>query len=371
MTPLTKNKRVRTMQSCSAFIALYSEQNKSKIGASGCQPKIELTGNQSRSNIAQTRQGAVKHNSVSAISKRSLSTSANRINVIAKVSFKQNDSVSKKSLSATINYNLDRERGIDEQERSLFTSRLSDIDRSAAKEEIEKTFGEKIAFNKIILSSGDNHVNQKDFTRAVIAEWQKSLEKEFEYYAVEHRNTDYHHVHIIIPARTSAGQSDLSFSRENIASLREIGGDYLARDRFIDRDLDREIALEFGRDKLDKEVEKLFRISHKDYEREQTSLNLQTYKEMRTEQKELGLLFKYDPEQNSRLKDQSAEDYASIDKVSEEADSDSFAKEQSSHWDKDLSDIFYERNEDDRMPQNTEVEHDHSRKTRRQDDNDE
>lgn len=184
-----------------------------------------------------------------AVSKRPLNTTASYINVIAKVSFKQNSSQSKKSLSATINYNLDRECGSDEQERSLFTNKLSNLDRSLAKEEIEKKFGEHTAYYKIILSSGDNHVSQKHFTRTVMTEWQKSIEKEFEYYAVEHRNTDYHHVHIIIPGKSSDNKGDLSFNREDIAALREIGGDYLARDRFMDRELDREIASEFGRDR--------------------------------------------------------------------------------------------------------------------------
>ena len=296
------------MEQCSAFTALYNEQKQFKDSGSAGSPKINLLGNQSKSNINVAKSKFARRDSMRTISKRPLSTTGGRINVIAKVSFKQNNYQSRKSLSATINYNLDRERGIDEKERSLFTSKHFDLDRSAAKEEIERKFGEDVAYHKIILSSGDNHVSQKHFTRTVMAEWQKSIEKEFEYYAVEHRNTDYHHVHIIIPGESSNRNGDLSFDREDIATLREIGGDYLARDRFMDRVLDREIDLEFGRDKLDRDIEKLFHMSKKDYEREQTAVGLETYKEMREGQKELGLLFQYDPDRISKNVDQSEKD---------------------------------------------------------------
>lgn len=353
------------MEQSSAFSALYNERKKDKDSGSGGKPKIDLLGNQSRSKINPVKTG--KRDSMRAISRRPLSTAAGRINVIAKVSFKQISPQSKRSLSATINYNLDRERGVDEPERSLFTSKFSNLDRSVAKEEIEKQFGEQIAYHKIILSSGDNHVSQKHFTRTVMVEWQKSMEKEFEYYAVEHRNTDYHHVHLIIPGRSSDNRSDLSFDREDIAALREIGGDYLARDRFMDRELDREIAIEFGRDKLDREVEKLFHTSQKDYEREQTAVGLQTYKEMREEQKELGLLFQYDPAQNLKNIDQQEKDYDLLEEVSKDQNRE---PEPETNWDKDLTGNLFEQSEGERKFQNGEIEQEHSAKSRRHDDYD-
>jgi hypothetical protein len=356
------------MEQCSAFTALYNERKKDKDSGSGGRPKIDLLGNQARSKINAAKSKTAKRDSMRAVSKRPLSTAANHINVIAKVSFKQNSSQSRRSLSATINYNLDRERGIDEKERSLFTSKLSDLDRSVAKEEIERKFGENVAYHKIILSSGDNHVSQRDFARTVMAEWQRSIEKEFEYYAVEHRNTDYHHVHIIIPGKSSDRNGDLSFDREDIAALREIGGDYLARDRFMDRELDREIALEFERDKLDREVKTLFHMSRKDYEREQTGVGLQTYKEMREEQKELGLLFQYDSDRISKTANQQEKDSTPFEEISQEHSSEISNREDEADWDKDLGDKLVEQSEGEREFQNGEIEQEHSIRTRRQND---
>ncbi len=357
------------MHECSAFVALNNERKKSKGSGGGGNPKIDLPGNQSKSNDV-TGNRSTKHDTMHGISKRMVSTTAGRINVIAKVSFKQRSSLSKKSLSTTINYNLDRERGLDEPERSLFTKNLSDIDRHLAKEEIERDFGERVAYHKIILSSGDNHVSQRDFTRTVMAEWQRSIEKEFEYYAVEHRNTDYHHVHIIIPGQSPDHNRDLSFNREEITTLREIGADYLARDRSLDRQLDREVALEFGRDRLDREVEKLFHISKPYYEREQSSIGLKTYKEMREDQKELGLLFKYDPDNGSKNADQRENDHILAQKISEEQNNQASLDERESDWDKDLGDQIFSQGETDRDLQNREIEQDDSRKPRRQNDDD-
>ena len=356
------------MQQASLFIALYNERKKQTNSTAGGHPKIEVPGNQSKSanNLARN----AKHDTMRGISKRPVSTTASHINVIAKVSFKQKSYLSKKNLSATINYNLDRERGIDEKERSLFTNKFSDVDRSVAKEEVERNFGEHIAYHKIILSSGDNHVNQKDFTRSVMAEWQRSIEKEFEYYAVEHRNTDYHHVHIIIPGKSLDRNSDLSFNREDIATLRDIGGDYLARDRFMDRELDREIALEFGQDKLDREVEKLFHMSKRDYEKEQTAAGLETYKEMKDNQKELGLLFQYDPDQISKNVDQLETDHVLLEETYGELSREVSTKEHETDWDKDLSDKLFGQSEGEREFQNNELEQEYSRKPRRQNEDD-
>ncbi len=354
------------VQESSAFIALYDERKKQKDGAGGGKPKIDLLGDQSKANSKLPKYTSAKHDSMRAISKRALSTAGGRINVIAKVSYKQNNSLSSKSLSATINYNLDRERGIDEQERSLFTSKLDQLDRSAAKEEIEKRFGEEIAFHKIILSSGDNHISQKQFTREVMAEWQRSMGKDFEYYAVEHRNTDYHHVHIILPGRSSNRHEDLSFNRDIIAELRENGNDYLAQDRFMDRELDRAIDLEFGRNKLDRDVEKLFHISTRDYERDQAAVGLETYREMRNAQRELGLLFQYEPDRTPRNLDQPEGHDVLLDQKYGEQSLEASAEEREVDWDRDLCNKLYEQREGEREVQNNEVDREHSRKTRRE-----
>ncbi len=359
------------MLQCSAFIALNNERKKSKDGAGGGMPKIDLPVNQSKpyNNLANNKFS--KNNTMRGVSKRPVSTAASRINVIAKVSFKQTRYISRKTLSTMINYNLDRERGRDEPERSLFTSKLSDLDRHLAQEEIERNFGEHVAYHKIILSSGDNHVNQRDFTRTVMTEWQRSIDKEFEYYAVEHRNTDYHHVHIIISGKSSSHSNDLILDREDVIALREIGGDYLARDRFMDRELDREIALEFGRDKLDREVEQLFNMSKRDYERDQTAIGLETYKEMRDAQKELGLLFQYDPDRLNKDLDRIEPDHNPANEISSIDYDNDLADEHNNAWDKDLGDKLYEQNGDEeRDIQSREIDHEELTNTRRRNDDD-
>lgn len=355
------------MRECSVFTTLYEEQKKYKKGSAGGSPKIELPNSSDRKSSPTST--TTKRDSMRAISKRAVSTSANQINVMAKISFNQKSSHSRKSLSATVNYNLDRERGVDEQERSIFSSKHSNLDRLTVKEEIEKNFGDKIAYHKIILSSGDNHINQRHFTRSVMDEWQNTIEKDFEYYAVEHRNTDHYHVHIIIPGQ-SLNNGDLRFDREDIATLRNIGDEYLARDRFIDRELDREVTSEFDRgphNKLDKEVEKLFHMSKKDYEREQNDVGLETYREMRENQKELGLLFQYDPDRSSKNLDQMNDDQNLLNEVNR-IDQDT---EQNTAWDKELGDNLYTRSTEEKGPsQNREIEREEEQNSSRRRTND-
>ena len=244
------------MDSGSGFAALAGEtelERERKPGGSG-RPKIKLTENGLSLKVIG---GRSKHSTGSMYRAgrqgrywgqrpgRSVSTIGNKFSVIAKSSWTKNGSNAKARLRATLTYNQDRERANWEEPRQFFTKDRNRLDREDIEQEIESRFGKHVAFHSVILSPSDNDVDIKQLVRETMSEWEKEVGYRIEYYAVEHQNTDHHHAHIIIPGASIDKDADIRFDRYDLESLREIGIEYIARDRLIDRALDQAIEREF------------------------------------------------------------------------------------------------------------------------------
>jgi hypothetical protein len=105
-------------------------------------------------------------------------------------------------------------------------------------EEAKDKLGNRAGYHKIILSPGDNSVHLTDYTRDVMEQWQKSIGREFSWWAVNHYNTDHYHSHVVVAGKDRRGR-DLELDREMLAECREMSDRYLCRDRNFDRELDR------------------------------------------------------------------------------------------------------------------------------------
>jgi hypothetical protein len=296
------------MSGASAFAAFYNEEKKKQGGGGGGRAKVKLSASSRTVKIAVVRSRVSSKGGAYRAGRRggdwgqrpgrSVSTEGGKINSVAISNWVPNGSKAVGRLRGALAYNQDRERGPGEDERTFFTDRKSGLDRKDIAESVERGFGEKVAFHTVIMSPGDNSIDVKNFVRETMEKWQEELGYRVDYYGVEHRNTDHYHAHVIIPARSIDKGSDVRFDREDLENLREIGNDYIARERMLDRALDRAVEREFGLDKIDRydrEVQDDFRMSSANYREDQESVGLSTYSDYIRQQKELGLGGTYDP----------------------------------------------------------------------------
>ena len=284
------------MSGASTFAALNHdfETRRKKQDSSdggGGHPKIEL------SKAGRGLKIVVKVPRVRSAPRWSTSRRPDKINAVVISNWVRNDKKAAGRLRGALRYNQERERGRDEEERTFYTHKEDKLDRDDIRAEIREKFGKDIAFHTIILSPGDNSIDIKEFTRETMDEWQERLGYRIDYYAIEHKNTEHYHAHIIIPASSIDRASDIRFDREDLTDLREIANDHIARERMIDRTFDRAVDREFGFDRqegYDRDLQDEFHMGSKDYREDQEAAGLGTYGDYVKDWKELGIGREYD-----------------------------------------------------------------------------
>jgi len=285
------------MSGTSAFAALNNEfearrKKRDSNDGGGGQPTIKLSNSRTGIKII------VRGSRTGGTQRRSTGRRPDKINAVIISNWVRNDKKAAGRLRGALRYNQERERSRGEDERTFYTAKNENLDRADIRKEIRNNFGEDIAFHTIILSPGDNSIDIKEFTRETMAEWQDQLGYHIDYYAIEHRNTDHYHAHVIIPASSIDRSSDIRFDRKDLTDLREIANDYIARERMIDRAFDRAVSREFGfdrQDEYDREVQDEFHMTNKDYRQEQEAAGLSTYRDYLKGWKDLGIGNEYDP----------------------------------------------------------------------------
>ncbi len=124
-----------------------------------------------------------------------------------------------------------RPRGRDEEPRSIFT-RDGTISRAQAHRMLREHQNGNFLIHRVTLSPSDRERPQdlRDMTRYVLAELEKEKGHRLHWFAVEHRNTDHHHVHVII---AGAGEREgngatrsVKLIKEDYVSMREGGREY-------------------------------------------------------------------------------------------------------------------------------------------------
>ncbi|MBZ0186756.1 MAG: hypothetical protein K8F91_10950 [Candidatus Obscuribacterales bacterium] len=74
--------------------------------------------------------------------------------------------------------------------------------------------GEKVAMHKLILSPGDNKIDLRDYTRESMEALEKRLGHKLNLYAIEHRNTDNFHAHVVIAGKIPERERELERTEE-------------------------------------------------------------------------------------------------------------------------------------------------------------
>lgn len=153
-----------------------------------------------------------------------------------------------------IDYVTHREgRDRDKGGRLFFNEKRDAIDGRTLKKEVDRQDGRGGAVaHELILSPGLNAVDSQEYTRELMRKLERSKGQELEWMAVAHKNTDHHHVHVLIMGKDAHG-SPVRINRHDYQDLREWGDRYIDRehhlDRFLERDIDR-IFKEKGRGDL-------------------------------------------------------------------------------------------------------------------------
>ncbi len=150
---------------------------------------------------------------------------------------------------AAVRYYQLRPRGRDEDHRSIFT-RDGTISRAEADKMLREHQNGNFLVHRITLSPSDREQPEdlQDLARYVLAELEKEKDQRLHWFAVEHRNTDHHHVHVMI-AGTGERESDgvtrgVKLTKEDYGSMREDGREYCRMMNRVaerwDEELDRE-----------------------------------------------------------------------------------------------------------------------------------
>lgn len=137
-----------------------------------------------------------------------------------------------------IQYRSGEDRG--KEPRSFFDDKREGLLGRDVKADLEQNGGKVV--HKLILSPGVEGVDMQAYSRAVMSQISREKGMDLEWRAVEHRNTDHDHTHVVVFGKDKLGK-EVQFRREDHALMREYGDRYLARqhewDRYLDRDLER------------------------------------------------------------------------------------------------------------------------------------
>ena len=130
----------------------------------------------------------------------------------------------------------DRGRGA----RQFFSGEREQVQGREIKERLDELEQRSVQVHKFILSPGLENVSIKDYTRELMEEVGRSKGLDLEWYAVEHRNTEHVHAHVVVMGTDLNGR-EVEFRREDSKHLREWGDRYLEREHKLERYLDKEI----------------------------------------------------------------------------------------------------------------------------------
>jgi len=137
---------------------------------------------------------------------------------------------------AHVNY-LQYRRGEDREDnqpRVFFNRDRDNIQGREVKEQIDELGRAPVTVHKLILSPGLEGIDLNEYTREVLEEVSRGKGLDLEWYAVNHKNTDHDHAHVVIFGKDQNGRA-VKFDREDFQHFREAGDRYLDREHFWER----------------------------------------------------------------------------------------------------------------------------------------
>lgn len=117
----------------------------------------------------------------------------------------------------------DREKG----GREMFNER-DNVDPQEMREAIRELGDSQVVVHKLTLAPEINPADKKAFTREVMQNLGRDMGRDLDWFAVEHGNTDHHHIHVVVLGKDRNG-TDVRIDLRQIDKAKEYGDRYLER----------------------------------------------------------------------------------------------------------------------------------------------
>lgn len=125
----------------------------------------------------------------------------------------------------------DREQG----GREMFNER-DDVDAREMRKAIKELGNSRVVVHKLTLAPEINPEDKKAFTREVMRNLGREKGLDLQWFAVEHNNTDHHHIHVVVLGEDRNG-SEVRIDKKDYDKIKEYGDRYL--ERWHPRELER------------------------------------------------------------------------------------------------------------------------------------
>lgn len=233
----------RDETSASPFAALF-EWDKENGGGGGGRAKIQVRGGgKSGSGGGKLRLGGGQKAGVRRFHKGHRLANT-KINNIVKVKYVKNNHDAARHIIQHINYIEKRERDINEPERKFY-GRDGERSRDDVVNTCMQNRGDDAAMFKIILSPKQNELNHIEYTTEIMRRFEEKTGLKIDWSMVEHKNTEYHHVHLVLPGRDMNGHS-YRLEPEHLELLRELANEHQYEIQGMDYEYEKQIEQEFG-----------------------------------------------------------------------------------------------------------------------------
>lgn len=183
----------------------------------------------------------------------------------------------RKLLSAHLKYLEHRACAPEEEreDRAIFTKDADEIERRVALDAIMRQGSAVARYHKLMLSPAQDEpvLDLRDWTRRVMADLEQKKGLRLTWYAVQHRNTNNPHVHIVIAGAGVVPSIEMPLAvrigRDDFAFLRRVGREHSDREHYREvREIADDLDAMDDPDAMDNQRERRDR-SHRDQQRQE------------------------------------------------------------------------------------------------------
>ena len=121
----------------------------------------------------------------------------------------------------------------EDKRRDLFTNREDSADPKVLREIVTDYNGRSVVVHKLTLAPEVRPNNPEEFTRAVMSQLGDEKGLNLQWWAVVHRNTEHHHIHVVVLPKDTDGRQ-VRFDKSDYQLMKEYGDDYLERTQYAD-----------------------------------------------------------------------------------------------------------------------------------------
>ena len=141
--------------------------------------------------------------------------------------------------------------------REFFDDQEDHLDGKALRKAVTEMGDAKVVVHKVVLAPEIDPLDNKQFTREVLEKLGSEKGLDLRWFAVEHNNTEHHHIHVVILGKDKNG-TDVHIDRRDYDKIKAYG----------DRYLERWHPLELERARFKREQKEKERLEQRNKERE-------------------------------------------------------------------------------------------------------